>query len=638
MDAGSIGLVALWGSVIVSALAVVARWLAPSRESATSRLLGLATSLAAVSIFSLVFALLSGDFSLDYVVSTTSLATPLPYRLAALWGAMEGSLLFYSTLTLLVGWIAGRRIDGDLAVVASQVIAVVGFGLLLLTATMASPFTVLDVPAVDGQGLLAILQHPAMVYHPPLLYLGLTSLVVPFAVTVAAVLRGRVDRAWIRLTRRWLLVPWTLLTIGMVAGANWAYVELGWGGFWAWDPVENTSLMPWLAATVFLHTSRIQSRDGRLARWNVGFALLPFVLTLLGVYLTRSGATGSIHAFAESAVIGRILLTTAVIGLVLAIWLTLRTDRGEPWERVSPLGRDTWLAANGGLLTIALVFITVGSAYPAYLQVFLGERALVRPGFFVTALLPIAVLVAVGNAFAFSTGWVPKGFSARRVGLYVLMSVIAGLGVVAVFVGSPVAAVALFGLAGASVLMLGVDLARKKPSGRILAGHVAHIGMALVLVGAAGSSLGEDFVAAMGPGETAELDRYTIEVESIDTGEADRFIFVIADIVFTRGGADVFRLTPEIRAYEDQALPVPEPALHSTPLEDVVVAISRVTEDASVVEVSVFVRPLVLWVWAGAVLIALAGLVALVSTGAGAARRRRSATTEQQPVGTTTSG
>jgi cytochrome c-type biogenesis protein CcmF len=624
--------------VAASVLAVIGRWLPPSGKAATRRLLGLATLLAVASTLSLIFALLSNDFSLDYVVRTTSLATPLPYRLAALWGAMEGSILFYATLTLLVGWIASRRIDGDLGVGAAQVIAVVGFGLLLLTATMASPFIVLDVPAVDGQGLLAILQHPAMVYHPPLLYLGLTSLVVPFAVTVAAVLRGRVDTAWIRLTRRWLLVPWTLLTIGMVAGANWAYVELGWGGFWAWDPVENTSLMPWLAATVFLHTSRIQEHDGRLARWNVGFAVLPFVLTLLGIYLTRSGATGSIHAFAESAVIGRILLTTAVLGLILAIWLTRRTDRGEPWERVSPLGRDTWLAANGGLLTIALVFITVGSAYPAYLQVFLGEQALVRSAFFVTALLPIAWILAVGNAFAFSTGWVPKRFSARRVYLYAVLSVIAGLGVGAVFGGSPVAAVALFGLAGASVLMLGVDISRKRPSGRILAGHVAHFGMALVLVGAAGSSLGEDFIAAMGPGETAQLDRYTIEVESIDTGEADRFIFVAADIVFTRGGADVFRLSPEIRAYEDQTLPVPEPALHSTPLEDVVVAISRVTEDASVVEVSVFVRPLVLWVWAGAVLIALAGLIALVSTGADAATRRRSATTKQQPVGTSTSG
>jgi cytochrome c-type biogenesis protein CcmF len=475
-----------------------------------------------------------------------------------------------------------------------------------------------------------------MVYHPPILYLGLTTLIVPFSVTVAAVLARRADRGWIRITRRWLLISWTLLTIGMVAGANWAYVELGWGGFWAWDPVENTSLMPWLAATVFLHTSRNQERDGRLVRWNVGFALLPFILTLLGVYLTRSGATGSIHAFAESPVIGRILIVTAAIGLLIGAWLTLKVERGEPWERVSPLGRDTWLAVNGGLLTVALVFITVGSAYPAYLEVFVGERALVRPDFFIAVLAPIGLLLAFGLGFAFKTEWVPVGLPKSRIAIYLLLALLSSMIVGTVFTSRPIVAVVLFGLAGASLLLLGVDLFRERPSGRILAGHIAHIGMALVLVGGAGSSLGEDFTAAMGPGETAQLDRYTIELENIGTGEADRFIFVVADIFFTGPGPGGFRLSPEIRAYEDQALPVPEPALRSTPVEDVVVAISRVAGDASVVEVNVFVRPLVLWVWVGAALIAVAGLIALVATGAASSGRRRAATAARQEAGTTT--
>ena len=638
MDAGSIGLLALWGSVVASALAVLARWMLGSGEAPTRRLLGLATLLAATSALALTAALLSSDFSLDYVARTTSLATPWPYRLAALWGAMEGSLLLYATLTLLTGWVGCRRLDSDLATPAYQVIAGVGLGLLLLTATMASPFTRLDVPAVDGQGLLAILQHPAMVYHPPILYLGLTSVIVPFAATVAAILRRRTDRSWIRTTRRSLLASWTLLTIGMVAGANWAYVELGWGGFWAWDPVENTSLMPWLAATVFIHTSRIQEREHRLVRWNVGFALLPFVLTLLGVYLTRSGATGSIHAFAESPVIGRILLAAALVGLLLAAWLTMRVERGEPWERVSPLGRDTWLVVNGGLLALALIFVTVGSAYPAYLQVFSGETALVRPGFFIGAIAPMTLILVVGLAFAFTTRWLPSPLSAARTRVYALVGLLAGWWVAAVFEATPTIAVALFGLAAASVSVLFFDTLRQKPSGRILAGHVGHIGMALVIVGGAGSSLGEDFTAAMGPGDTAELARYTIELEDIRSGESDRFAYIAAEITFTRPMARRFILSPEIRAYEDQALPVPEPALRSTPLEDVVVAISRVAGDASVVEVNVFVRPLVLWVWVGAALIAVAGLISLVSTGEAAAMRRRSATTARQEAGTTTSG
>ena len=377
--------------------------------------------------------------------------------------------------------------------------------------------------------------------------------------------------------------------------------------------------------------------DGRLVRWNVGFALLPFVLTLLGVYLTRSGVTGSVHAFAESPVIGRVLLGAAIIGLVFGIWAALRADRGEPWERVSLLGRETWLAGSAGLVTIALVFVTVGSAYPAYLQVFLDERALVRPVFFVTVLLPLAIVLAVGLAFAFDTRWASRRLGGPKIWWYVIVAVASVTTAVVTIGDHPAPAILLLGLAAATVLVLSLDLARVKPSGLVLAGHLAHIGMALVLVGGAGSSLGEDFAATMGPGEVARLESYTVEVDAIRSGEGDRFIFVAADLTVTGEGGSSFELSPEIRAYEEQALPVPEPALHSTPWEDVVVAISRVSGDASVVDVTVFVRPLVFFVWAGAVLIALAGLVALYATGGDAARRRRSATGELQPTGTTIS-
>ena len=626
----------MWGSVAASALTLVTPWISRGRPLPATRLLGITALLSAVSTLSLTVALLAGDFSLEYVARTTSLATPWAYRLAAVWGAMEGSLLFYAALTTLIGWVAVRRLPEDLSATAARVVGLIVFGLLLLTAAMASPFTRLAVPAVDGEGLLAILQHPAMVYHPPILYFGLTSLVVPFAVTVAAVFAKRMDLRWIRITRRWLILSWTFLTVGMVAGANWAYVELGWGGFWAWDPVENTSLMPWLAATVFLHTSLIQERDGRLARWNVWFALSPFLLTLLGVYLTRSGVTGSIHAFAESPVIGRILIFAALIGVLCGAWVTSRVKRGGGWERVSPLARDTWLAVSGGLVAIALVFVTVGSAYPAFLQVFHGDQALVRPGFFVGALTPIAMIVSFGLAFAFGTRWVSRAIPTRRLVGFFLAAAAVSAGAAWAFGRSPVVAVVLAGFAGSAVGLVTIDLVRKRPSGRNLVGHLAHLGMALVLLGSAGSSLGEDFTGAMGAGEAIDLSRYTLELDEIRTGESDRFVYVAADMTLTRNGGDSVAISPEIRAYEEQALPVPEPALHSTPVEDVVVAISRVAGDASVVEVNVFVRPLVFWVWAGAALIAVSGLVSLSSTGAAGARRRRLAR-EGQPAERTTS-
>ena len=634
MDAATIGPVALWAALLGCVISLLAA--AISRRRVARRGLVAAVLFAIVSCVALTVALLSADFSLEYVARTTSLATPVPYRLAALWGAMEGSLLFYATLTLAIGAVASRRLPDDLRAVTTPVLALVGGGLLLLTALMAYPFEVLAIPAVDGEGLLAILQHPAMVYHPPILYIGLTSLVVPFAITVGAVKLGRVDRDWIRLTRRWLLVSWTFLTFGIVAGANWAYVELGWGGFWAWDPVENTSLMPWLAATVFLHTSRVQVRDGRLARWNVGFALLPFTLTILGVYLTRSGVTGSVHAFAESEVIGRVLLTFALVVAGVVIFLAIRTPPGPKWHSFHALGRDTWLGGHGALVAIALGFVLIGSAYPAYLFVFAGDRTIVASGFYKTTLLPIALVLLVGMALGFKTSWSGSA-SLARPALTLFALTLLGIGGAAIVYGwGTWLALTLLGLAGATVALLIVDIYRDRPSGRLLGGHLAHVGMALVLVGAGGSSLGDEFRGSMASGDTVEVGGYEVTLDAIETGEADRFIYVAAELSLARSGDNLETLSPQLRAYEEQPLPIPEPALRTTPSGDVVVAISRVADDASVVEVRVFVRPLVLWVWAGGLLIALSGLLSLVSTGGVFARRRRPATAAQQEEGTTT--
>jgi cytochrome c-type biogenesis protein CcmF len=633
VDAASIGTVALWGAVAASALTAIVAAIAPGTRALRILFLS-AVGLAVLATATLLAALIAGDFAIGYVALTTSRATPWPYRVAALWGAMHGSLLFYSTLTLGIGAIASRRAPVDLAPITAAVTAAVGSALLLLTAVLASPFQTLAIPAVDGQGLLAILQHPAMVYHPPILYLGLTTLVAPFGLTIAAVAKGRLDHEWLRLTRRWLLVSWTLLAIGMVAGANWAYVELGWGGFWAWDPVENTALMPWLAITVFLHTSVIQERDGSLPRWNTAFALAPFVLTVLGVYLTRSGATGSIHSFAESETIGRILLIAAVL-IALAAALAVIKTRGTE-RRGGPLrllGRETWLMVNGALLAVALLVVVSGSAYPAYVDAFLHSEVAVPARFFVVSLVPIAAVMLVLMAFALSIRWTPRPVPWRTVALYAGATVIAGLVAWWLSDGAGVFGILILALAAAASVLLVVDLVRRRPRGRLLAGYLAHLGMTLVLLGGAASSLGSDVVGAVGPGDMIEVGPYTLVVDDIVTGEADRYLFVAAELSLRRGDTAVGRLVPEIRAYEQQDLPVPEPALRSTPAGDLVVAISRVTGDASLVWLSAFHRPLVLWVWLGALLTAAAGLVGLVGRGERDAPPRRAATEARRATG-----
>lgn len=603
MTVSLLGQVALGAALVLSVTALV---------TGRRRLLGAAAVAAAASTVILVFALVTGDFSLEYVALTTSLATPWPYRVAALWGGMDGSMLFYSTMTLVVAAVGLR------APRAVRVGAGVGAGLLAVTWLFANPFSVSDIPAVDGEGLLAILQHPAMIYHPPILYLGLVLLVVPFAETIArwGVVGGR--REWLAGLRPWVYLSWALLTFGMAFGANWAYVELGWGGFWAWDPVENTALMPWLALTILLHAMRVEGADGRMRRWNVLFAGLPFALSVMGIYLTRSGVTGSIHSFAEDPVVGRVLLVSAVVVAILVAVTAIRSDRGEAWGPVR-LDRAGWLAINTVLLTAALVFVTAGSAYPAFRSVFGGAQVVVDSRFFVLTVLPIAVLVSI--AVAISLGGSPLWYGVLA-GLALLMSVIVAGGLRP---GNVLLAVAV-----TSVLTVGSLLMRERPKRRLLVAHAAHLGIALTLVGVAGSALGEDFTGSMVPGDEVIVSGHTIRLASVEPGESDRYVYVRA--TFTVDGETV---TPEIRGYEDQPTPVAEPALISRPAGDVIVAVSLLFPDGETVAVSVFVRPLTWLVWLGAGLIGLTGLFALSARGGAGAGRRRSATGELQPGETT---
>ena len=620
VNASALGSVALWGAVSAGAASVVPLFDRRIRLAA----LRASAALAVLSTVTLVTALIVGDFSIAYVVETTSRATPWPYRLAAVWGGMEGSMLFYATLTLAVSALAAGRLDRS--GISGSIVGLVGTGYLLVAGLAANPFATLEVPAVDGQGLLAILQHPAMVYHPPILYMGLTSLVVPFAVTISSLWRGGLDRTWVKLTRRWLFVSWTLLTLGMVAGANWAYVELGWGGFWAWDPVENTALMPWLAATVFIHTSRIYERDGRLSRWNAFFALLPFTLSVLGVYLTRSGVTGSIHSFAEDPVIGRALLTAALVVLVASLAAVLQAQSGRRWERLG-LGRDTWLAASGGLIAAALVFVTIGTAYPAYASVFFDEAVTVDSRFFVTTLYPIAIVVGVLTAFALDTRWSGSGITDRHAGLWLAGSV--AIGVVGVALGGSLVPIVLLAVSGGGVLVVGYRILAAR--GRKVAAHLGHLGLLMILIGAGGSALGEEFSGVMSLGDTVEVGDTRVSLIDLETGDHERYIFARARFEVD----STTSLAPEIRAYEDQPQPISEPDLHSTPLRDVIVAISRLSPDRETVNVSVFVRPMVWWVWAGALMVASAGAVRLLGRSGGASKRRPKARAGRQSGETT---
>jgi cytochrome c-type biogenesis protein CcmF len=353
--------------------------------------------------------------------------------------------------------------------------------------------------------------------------------------------------------------------------------------------------------------------------------MVPFGLSVLGVYLTRSGVTGSIHAFAEDPLIGRILLGAALLTVTLVGALALRAPSGTSWGPVDTR-RGSWMWSSAALVTVATVFVLVGSAYPAFLEVFWGTTVVVDPRFFVVTTLPVALALALLIGFALETTWQHHGITRRRVLIYAAVAVVAWVVIDSFVVTTVLPGITLAALsAGALALLAG---GRRLPAARL-----AHAGLVIVLIGAGASSMGAEFQGTMSPGDQATVGGVTIELTAIATGEEDRYQY--AEAVFQVDDGPVLR--PQIRAYEDQPRPVAEPALWSTPVQDLIIAVSVLSPDVDSFEVSVFLRPMVWWVWLGALLTALGGLFALFGKGGGGAVRRRSARAVL-PTGETTVG
>ncbi|MCP4245620.1 MAG: cytochrome c biogenesis protein CcsA, partial [bacterium] len=454
-------------------------------------------------------------------------------------------------------WTLHRR-RSPLLRLSVVVMALLVAALLAATATFSSPFDQLAIPAIDGSGLLAILRHPAMLIHPPILYLGHTVLLVPFAVTMGALVTNRADLTWLRLVRTWLLISWAALTFAMAGGSMWAYVELGWGGFWAWDAVENSALLPWLAVTAFLHTSRIQQRSGRLVRWNTALAMLPFALTTLGIYVTRSGLTGSVHAFAESQVVGRFALALFAAVALTAIGVAVRYRPPSTGWRLGHSG-ELWYATNALVLLWAILVIALGSTYPL-LSRLVGDSVSVAPRWYVAMLFPPALIALGGVALAHRSAPTNRGALRLRAGWHGASTIVIWAVLAATGVGSLVPALIL-APALAAALLLGFDLVRQASDRRRLVGAMAHLGIAMVLFGAAGSALGAEHHGGVTTGDGVDVGGYTVTVRRITTGQGEGFSFVAAEVVLSDGGDEAGVLVPEWRGYDGSVLPTPEPAL-----------------------------------------------------------------------------
>lgn len=645
---GQIGGWSLAGGLIV-AVAATLLWLRAALLGVATRAARAATrgtlATAALACLTLEWALLTHDFSVRYVAENGGRHVPLYYTVTSLWAALDGSLLLW--LLILGGYgalLARARRPGGAALHhwAMSVISATTLFFFALTYFAANPFTEVHPVPADGPGPNPLLrEHPAMGVHPPLLYAGYIGMVVPFAYAIAALVTGRTRPDWLTASRRWTLAAWSLLTGGILLGAWWSYAVLGWGGYWAWDPVENASLLPWLTATAFLHTTLTHRRRSSMTTWSASLACASFLLVLIGTFLTRSGAVASVHAFTQSPLgpmlLGFVLLTTA-IAIGLMIW---RAEKLGDGAIAAPLlSRQSALLGNAVCtITLGAVVLT-GTVFPLVAQALTGTRAAVGPSYFTQAAVPVtlALLVLMGTAPLLR--W--NGDQATALGRRLAGPAAAGLATVAV-VGllSRPGLMALLTFGAAAFVLGGLgQLARaesrtvrasaaRAESGGLLrllvqrrrryAGLVAHAGIAAVAVGVAASSA---YTASaereITPGEAVTVQGFTARLSTVSRDSGNGGMTATAHLLLERHGDRIGVADPALRYYPARDMSASVPAIRSRPTGDVYLTLLAVTQDGSAATVRLAVNPLVSLIWAGGAMTALAGLLAL------AGRPRRS--------------
>jgi cytochrome c-type biogenesis protein CcmF len=601
---------------------------------AARRCMEVTAAFTALAALALVGALYAHDFSLDYVASYTSRSLSGAYTLGALWGGMQGSLLFWTLLLTVFAAIALRRAPGAGAerAWAGVVLAGIAVFFLLLLVAPADPFATLDRPPPDGRGLNPLLQSPGMLIHPPLLYTGFVGFSIPFAFAMGALLSGSPDESWFASTRRWTLFSWSALSVGIVLGGAWAYTELGWGGYWAWDPVENASFMPWLTATAFLHSVVIQEKRRMLKVWNVTLILLTYVLAVFGTFLTRSGILSSVHTFSEGP-IGRwflpFLAAMLVGGLVVVV---ARTDVLRSENRLDSLqSRESAFVANNVLFVAAAFAVLWGTIYPILAETFTGTRLSVGPPFYNAVFVPLGLALLALTGIGPLVAWrrMSRGALGRVLRPPLLAGVAAAVALRLAGVSSVGALVALALCVFVAVAIVGEfargsRLYRRSGASRSTAlartvlrnrrrygGYVVHLGVVLLVVGLAGGAFRTERRAELARGDSMRVGDYTLTYEALRRDETPEKDVYAAEISVSRGDDHVTTLWPQRNFHRAQQQPQSEVAIRTTPVEDLYVVVTSFDArgDAAV---RAFVNPLTWWIWAGAAVMAF-GMSLIIS-------------------------
>ncbi|PYR91097.1 MAG: cytochrome C biogenesis protein [Acidobacteria bacterium] len=599
------------------------------------------------------------DFSIKYIAAHSNRDLPIYFKVSSIWGGQEGSLLFwgwlltaYSALVIVQNWrkhsammpyVVAVLMGTSFFFTSMHLFIVNPFNQTVFLQSDASPLPF--VPR-DGTGLNPLLQDPYMVIHPPMLYLGFVGFAVPFAFAIAAMITKQLGDTWIRTTRRWTMVAWMFLSIGIMLGGKWAYHELGWGGFWAWDPVENASMMPWLIGTAFLHSVMVQEKKGMLKVWNMVLIILTFIMSIFGTLLTRSGMVQSVHAFAQSPVGGyfRAFIIVALSGALYLLFDRLPYLKSEN-QMESIVSRESSFMFNNLILLAACFAVFWGTMFPIISEAATGSKITVGPPFFNKVNVPIAIflmfLTGVGPLLAWrraSTNSLKRNFLspavialASGVALYfrgvqhfyawlsIVMSIFVTLTIIREFYKG---AAARSSGTGETFLEAIVNLTLRNT--RRYGGYVVHFGFVLLFIGWTGQAFTTDAEGEMGVGDTLSIREYTLRVDKLGIEDTPNYTSDKATISLFEYGKKVANLYPEKRLYKagQEKQPTTEVSIYSTAKNDVYVVFQGGTRDGKKAIIQVFYNPLTMWVWIGGIVLVAGTLIALLPNKKAILRRR----------------
>ncbi|MEK7989719.1 MAG: heme lyase CcmF/NrfE family subunit [Thiotrichaceae bacterium] len=599
-------------------------WMAVARPAATGQFVFLVLAYAC-----LTYAFIYNDFSVAYVASNSNSTLPLHYRIVSVWGGHEGSMLLWGLILSL--WtvavvIFSRSLPRPMA---ARVIAVMGFisiGFLLFMVLTSNPFDRLAFPPADGRDLNPLLQDPGLIIHPPMLYMGYVGFSVAFAFAIAALLGGSLDSAWARWSRPWTLIAWVFLTLGIALGSWWAYYELGWGGWWFWDPVENASFMPWLVGTALIHSLAVTEKRAAFKNWTVLLAISAFSLSLLGTFLVRSGVLTSVHAFASDPKRGIFILgflgIVVGISLLLYAWRAPKVGKGGHFGLIS---KESFLLINNLLLLVTCASVLIGTLYPLFIDALkLGEISVGPPYFdkmFVLFMFPLVLLLGVGPLVRWKQDKISN--LAGLLAVSFILSIIAGVAIPYLFVGMK-GLVIMPGVALAIWVMLTgmrtfmdklkhknnpIQAAFQLPTSFYGMG-IAHFGVAIFVIGITlTQSFSVERDVRMALNEAVDVGGYHFTLKEIKPFDGPNYRADKALIVVEKEGEVIAELRPEKRMYLVQQMPMTEAAINVTVFRDLYVALGEPV-GSNAWAVRVYFKPFIRWIWFGALLMALGGTMA----------------------------